>query len=178
MLIVGDDLIAAISNGVFHLEPLERVVTGTQKFLTSPATIVAAYIIQKLGKMTDPSDRGSWPLYISHLPEGRNVQSNCGAVYDTAGTVDLRSMTGQFYQHPGVQFRIRSSSYEIGYVKIEDIANALDAVSFDTVTIGSSQFRVQNISRTSPIAALGIEPGTVRRFHFTINFLLTVRKLN
>lgn len=157
----------------------DRGTVGTQKLQASPASIMRAYLIENdIGDITDPSDKGDWPLYISHLPDSRSVKTNAGAIYDTTGTSDLRSMTGQGYMHPGIQIRIRSRDYETGYTKIEDIANALDKVSFSTITIGSLEYRIQNVSRSSPIVSLGVESGTTRRFHFTVNFLLTIREIS
>ena len=156
----------------------DRETVGTSKLQASPASIMAAYIIEnEIGSMTDPSDASDWPLYISHMPDGSNVKTNCGAIYDTTGVNDLRSMTGESYPHPGIQLRIRSNNYETGYTKIEDIANALDEVLQGSVDIGDLEYEIQNVSRTSPIVSLGIEPGTRRRFSFTINFLCTLREL-
>ena len=176
-VVIGDNLIAAITGGVFILTPLARTVSGTQKLQASPASIMAYYIIEELLKMTDPSDKDDWPLYISHLPDGSNVKTDAGAIYDTTGINDMRSMDGGVPQHPGIQIRIRSRSYETGYAKIEDIANALDEVVNASIEIGVLEYEIQNVSRTSPIVSLGVEPGTRRRFSFTINFLLTVREL-
>lgn len=175
-VIVGDNLIAAITNGVFHTAQLARIYAGTQKFQTSPASIMVAYVIEKLGKMTDPSDKDDWPLYTSHLPDGSNVKINCGVIHDTAGVNDPRSMTGEWPQHPGVQLRIRSRDHETGYKKIEDVASALDEVVRDTIEVNSTTYEIQNVSRTSPIVALGVEP-EMRRFSFTVNFLLTLKVL-
>ena len=176
--IIGGNLIAAITGGVFILTPLARAVSGTLKLQASPASIMAAYIIEKLDvSMTDPSDKDSWPLYISHLPDGTNVKTDAGAIYDTTGVNDMRSMDGGVPQHPGIQIRIRSRSYETGYTKIEDIGSTLDEVVNASIEIGSLEYEIQNVSRTSPIVSLGVETGTRRRFSFTINFLLTIREL-
>ena len=176
-VIVGGNVIANMTGGVFFTTPLARTVSGTQKLQASPASIIAYYIIEELSKMTDPSDKDDWPLYISHLPDGSNVKTDAGAIYDTTGINDMRSMDGGVPQHPGIQIRIRSRSYETGYAKIEDIANALDEVVNASIEIGVLEYEIQNVSRTSPIVSLGVEPGTRRRFSFTINFLLTVREL-
>lgn len=176
-VIVGDNLIAAITGGALYLTPLARTTPGTAELEMAPAAIMAAYVINELDKMTDPDDRDDWPMYISHMPDGKNVKTNCGAVYDTPGVNDPRPMIGVVNPHQGIQIRIRSNDYEIGYAKIEDIAIALDIVVNDSITIGLEEYEVQNVSRASPIVSLGIEPGTKRRFHFTVNYLLTVRKL-
>jgi len=142
--------------------------------IRSPAYIMAVYIINYLEKMSWPSSSLDWPLFVSHLPESRD---DCGAVYDTAGKMDLRSMNGTTYIHPGIQLRIQSKDYETAYEKIEDIAGALDQVNNVVVQVGDLQYEIQNVSRTSPIVALGVEPGTMRRFSFTVNFLLSIREL-
>ena len=150
---------------------------STQKLELSSMAIIATYIIG-LGKMTDPDDQTTWPLYQSHIPDGDDVETECGGVYDTVGINDPRSMNGTVSGHPGVQLRIRARDYETGRTKIEDIAVALDAVVRDTVAIGPSTYRLQNVSRTTPIVSLGVEPGTKRRNIFTVNYLLTVKKLS
>lgn len=160
------------------VDTINKDTTGTSKLQKSPASIIAAYIIEELNvDMTDPSDKADWPLYISHMPDGSNVKTDCGAIYDTTGTQEERSMTGEWSEHPGIQIRIRSRDYEEGYVKIEDIASALDAIAWVDFEIDDLEYRIFNVSRTSPIASLGVEPGTRRRFGFTINFLLTIREL-
>lgn len=154
----------------------DRTTVGTNKLQLSPAAIMTAYVIEELAKMTDPSDRDEWPLYATHLPDGKNVKTNCGVFRDTVGVSDQRSMTGEWPEHPGVQLRIRARDNATGYAKIEDVANALDEVAFGTITIGALQYRIQNVRRTSPVASLGVEPGK-RRVNFTVNFLLTIREL-
>ena len=157
--------------------PKASIIARSSELERSPASIMAAYIITTLVKMADPSDGDSWPLYISHLPDGKNVKTDAGAIYDTAGTTDIRSMNGNVYQHPGIQIRIRASDYEVGYARIEEIVYKLDDVFNDVITINSVDYEIQNASRTSPIVSLGVEPGTVRRFHFTVNYLLTLSLL-
>jgi len=148
---------------------------GTQKLQTSPASIIAYYIISEMEKMTDPSDKDDWPLYISHLPDGTAIKTDAGAIYDTTGIQDIRSMNGKVPEHPGIQIRIRSSNYETGYAKIEDIARDLDDVFNASIEIDSAEYEIQNISRTSPIVSMGVESGTKRRFHFSVNYILTLR---
>ena len=173
--IVGDNLIAAITGGVYYLTPLSRVTEGTPKLAVSPASILAYYIINTLAKMTDPSDGSTWPLWISHM---QDKPSNAGAIYDTSGILEQRQMSGLVPTHQGIQIRIRAISYETGYAKIEDIASALDEVFDVSVEIDPEEYVIQNISKSSPIVPLGIEVGTKRRFLFTVNYLLTMRKIS
>ncbi len=140
----------------------------------SVISILAAYIINNLSLMTDPSDDTDWPLHISHLPD---IKINCGAIYDTAGILDAKLESGEVVEHPGIQLSIRSDDYETGFAKIEEITLALDDVNWDTIVIGGTTYLLQNISRTSPIVPLGSERGFQRRFVFTVNFLVTLRKI-
>ena len=79
----------------------------------SVISILAAYIINNLSLMTDPSDGSDWPLYKSSMPDSDNVKTNCGAIYDTAGVLDGKLSTGKVVQHPGIQISIRSNNHEI-----------------------------------------------------------------
>lgn len=178
-VIKGGNLIAAITGGVFFTEPLARTAVGSDLLVSSPASIVAEYIVDTLGKMTWPLDKGNWPLYITHMPDGKSVKSNCGAIYDTTGVLDARQMDGRWPTHPGLQLRIRARDYETGFVKIEDIASALDEVINVSVTVGEGIYEIQNLSRATAVTPLGLEAGsTKRRFLFTVNFLATIKKLN
>lgn len=177
-VVVGDNLMAAITGGVFITTPLARTVAGSSLLETSPSSILAAYIVDTLDKMSWPEEKDNWPLFVSSMPDGDKVESNCGAIYDTAGVTDGRSMSGVIPQHPGIQLRIRSSVYETGYAKAEDIALELDEVANVSLVIDAGEYKIQNVSRTTPIIFLGPEPGTKRRFLFTVNFLLTVKKLD
>ena len=173
--IAASNLMAVINAGGFYFTPLSRVTEGTPKLAVSPASILAYYIINTLAKMTDPSDGSAFPLWISHM---QDKPSNAGAIYDTSGILEQRQMSGLVPIHQGIQIRIRTVRYETGYAKIEDIASALDEVFDETVEISPEEYVIQNISKTTPIIPLGIEVGTKRRFLFTINFLLTLRKIS
>ncbi len=173
--IAAGNLMAMINAGGFYFTPLSRVTEGTPKLAVSPASILAYYIINTLAKMTDPSDGSAWPLWISHM---QDKPSNAGAIYDTTGIIEQRQMSGLVPTHQGIQIRIRAISYETGYAKIEDIASALDEVFDISVEIDPEEYVIQNIGRSSPIVSLGIEEGTKRRFSFTVNFLLTIRKIS
>ena len=178
IIVGGNNLIAAITGGVFGLESPSRSMVGSDLLLASPASILAAYIIDEMDKMSWPIEKDNWPLYISHMPDGDNVETNCGAIYDTSGVLDSRQMDGRIPLHPGIQIRIRSKDYETGFAKIEDLASELDTIAFNLVTIATGIYEIQNVSRTTNVVSLGIERGTKRRFLFTINYLLTMKKLN
>ena len=173
--IAANNLMAMINAGGFYFTPLSRVTEGTPTLAVSPASILAYYIINELAELTEPSDGSTWPLWISHM---QDKPSNAGAIYDTPGVIEQREMSGSVPTHQGIQIRIRAVNYETGYAKIESIASALDEVFDESVEIGSEEYVFQNIGRSSPIVPLGIEEGTKRRFLFTINYLLTIRKIS
>jgi len=142
----------------------------------SPAAILATYIIEGLERMSWPSDNEDWPLYISHMPDGKNVKTICGAIYDTTGISHGRYMSGTSIERPGVQLHLRSRNYETLYIKMENIAYYLDYVRNASIVIDDTTYTLQNISRTSPIINLGWEAEPTRRVHLVLNFLLTLRK--
>ena len=168
----ANDYIAAMTGGVFS-----RFITfeGSNILQKTPASILAYYIINDLEKMSDPSDGDSWPLFTARLPDGPQVETNCGAVYDTSGIQGSKCMYGTVEVKPGVQLRLRGDDYDECYTKIESIALVLDDVFSVTVTIGSSIYLIQNINRTTPIVYIGTDAGTKRRFNFTVNYALTLK---
>ncbi len=143
--------------------------------LTSLCSIIQVYLTEGSGSfMSVPSDDTDWPLYISHLPD---IKINCGAIYDTAGKLDGKSLEGDgVVEHPGFELRIRSSDYEIGYGKIEEIVFALDGIFNEDVALDGNTYRVQNASRVSTITPIS-EAGTGRKFVFTVNFLVSLKKI-
>ncbi len=177
-VITGGDKIAAVTGGVFSLETVTAAGVKTDVLLVTPAEVMAAYIIDGLGSMARPSEGGSWPLYISHMPDGDNVASDAGSIYNTPGVKDGRRMEGPISQHYGIQLRIRSLEQSDGWAKAEDIASNLDAVHNVTVTNGAEEYQLRNISRQGPVVPLGIEQeSTRRRFLFTVNFLVTMERI-
>lgn len=173
--IIGSKNLVAIGTGGVLISKM--VGTGSNQLLASPAYVLAQYIISVLTTMTTPTDNSDWPLYVNHMPDGGGVKDDCGVVYDTTGVKDGRLMTGLVPQHFGIQLRIRSLGNQAGYVKIEDLAADMDEVLNGEISLGSGDYLIQNVSRTSPVISLGIEGGTKRRFLFTINFLVTMKKV-
>ena len=146
--------------------------------LTSPAFTLASYIIENaIGVMTDPADEDDWPLYVSSMPDEPDIETNLGVLYNTTGIKDGRLMSGVVIKHYGIQLRIRSNIYTIGFAKAETIMVALDSVFPDTIVIDAVTYRIYNVKRMSSVIALGIEKGTKGRFLFTVNFLVTLKRI-
>ncbi len=139
----------------------------------SPATIVAEFIITDLTSMTNPLDNASWPLYVSHMPDGDDIETDSGMVKDAEGESEGKLMSGDSILHPGVQLQIRSIEYNAGFGKIETIALALDEVAGNTINISGSTYQLDNVHRMTPIKY----EGKRRVFLFTVNFLLTLKKI-
>lgn len=140
--------------------------------LTSPASILAAYIIAQ-GLVTNPSANSNWPLYVSYVPDS---PTNAGAIFNTSGLKDGRYMIGTVIQHFGIRIEIRSRNYNTGWAKLEAIATDLDTVQNEIVVIDSKTYLIQNVSRVEPMIPEGTEAGTKKRQLFTHNFRITVQK--
>ncbi len=174
-ILVSDEKIPAVTGGVFLFE---RQLSSIGPLLTTPAHILAEYIIeQAIGSMTDPDDGLTWPLYISRMSDGITVKTEVGALYDTSGLKDGRLMEGQVIQHYGLQLKIRSSSHSTGWNKADVIANALDEVLNAVITVSGEDYIIQQVSRTGPVISLGAEPGTKERRLFVVNFLVTLKRV-
>lgn len=150
---------------------------GTAAILTSyasPAKIVGGYIVNSLEFMTDPSEGDEWPLFLNHLPDAQDSFSNSGAIYDTAGTLDGRLMTGAVCRHPGLQIKMRSRTYDAGYSRLLNIANWLAILQNATIEVSGTSYIVWAVRRMTDVVSLGMESGTSRRFLFTANFIATI----
>jgi hypothetical protein len=174
--IVGFLITAANAMPVHLIIDLVRVLAQTQTLGESPASVLAQWIINQ-AYMTLPSSGTTWPLYISYLPDGDDVEDDCGAIYDTTPIKDGRLMSGPIVQHYGVQLTIRSTGYDDGWDKINAISAAMDAINLVTVTRNSVDYLLETVTRTG-VNSLGVEPDTTkRRYLFTANFVLTMREI-
>lgn len=140
----------------------------------SPADVIRRLLIQ-LGVGVAPGS-SPWPVFITNEPD---EPDNCITVYDTTGRGQGRvQITGEKDGHYGFQVRIRSSTSEVGYVKANAIAEALDRqVNRDVVTIGSSQYCIHAVSGRGDILPLGNESPVSERSLFTLNALTYLLEL-
>ena len=135
----------------------------------SPSDIIYALLLQA-ALATAPSTGNPWPCYVSAMPDGDQVQNNVVTVYDILGLKEGRDMaSGTVYERYGVQIKIRSLLYEDGWAQIQAVANYVDAMRQVLVNASSTQaFKIPSITRGIPIS-MGPEPGTKRRFLFSLN---------
>lgn len=140
----------------------------------SPADIVRKLLID-LGLGTTPSAAGAWPVHTAHEPnEPDSAITVIGASPRDNGRVMI---DGERQEKPGFQVRVRDANYSNGATKARAIAIALDeSVNLTSVTIGSSVYLVQSISRTSGILPFGEEKPESRRSIFTINAVASLRQ--
>jgi hypothetical protein len=141
--------------------------------MSTPAEVIRQLLLDlSLG-----FESGDWSVYVSFLPD-RPDSAIC--VYDTMGRQDGRIMaTGEQIEHPGVQVRVRGQNYIETHAKATAIARALDLQMRTEVVISTEEaYRLDNVSRTSPIIPLGVEEeGDRRRHNFTINAVLTLQEI-
>lgn len=144
--------------------------------VTTPAAILAAYLINYIAIFTDPDDDAAWPLYINGLPDGLGTANEAAAVFDTIGLYNGKTMHGTLNQHFGIQIRIRAMSDNDVYVKADAIEAALANVhSINVIGESSETFRINNISQATPIIRLG--PDEQRRMLCTLNYLLSTTEV-
>lgn len=121
------------------------------------------------------SPSADWPVFVAALPDGAGAKDNAVAVYDTSGVMDGRYMRmGTNIEHPGIQVRVRSTSYTDGWSKIVAIAAALEALLRTVVVVDSESTTIQNVTRKGTPISLGPEPQNRRRVSFTINAIVTL----
>lgn len=146
----------------------------------SPADVVRQLLID-LSAGSEPNG-DPWPIFASFEPDKPEVPDNIVTVYDTLGTISGRTHTdGETQEHHGIQVRVRSDSPVAGYAKAREIADKLDKQvlrTLVTIIIGGFGFawRVQSVTRTSDVIALGKEIPTSHRNVFVVNAIVSLRE--
>ena len=143
----------------------------------SPAKIIKEYLIDE-GIVVDPEGSvDGWKIYLSNLPDGENTDYDAVACMDTSPVKDGRIMkTGETIFHHGIQLLVRTSEYNDGYAKASEILEALQVVDDVEITVGTDDFKINNVSPATGIVALGQEKGTKWREMFSLNFLVTLKE--
>jgi len=137
------------------------------------ADIVRKYLLDQNLGVADTS--ATWAIFSGLLPD---LPDEAIACYDVGGRFDGRSMrTGEKFEHPGVQVTIRGFDYTTTLNKSNAICQSFDFQYGTVVEVSSGHiYTLQNISRTSPLISLGIGEDDRRRYHFTINAVLTLKE--
>lgn len=140
----------------------------------SPEDIVRHSLINNaLGTL--PSSSGSWPIGVATEP---NSPGSVITVYGTDGVDQGRDMVEAIRTEKyGVQVRIRADTYTTCFGKARDIAEVMDSTIYrESVTIGSSTYLIQAITRTGPPLYLGRDSPNTKRCVFVINATVSVTK--
>ena len=131
----------------------------------------------------EPVNGAVWPIYFSSLPDGEasspKVADEAICVYDTDGLKDGRIMaSGEVVVHEGFQVKVRAKSggYQAAQKKLKQIAQFLDTVLRVAITLDTTDYIIQNITRLSPASWAGKEPTSKRRDFFTITCTITIRE--
>ncbi len=138
----------------------------------TPAEIIQ-YLLIQLSQGVLPSAGGDWPI---HQSSGPDTPDNSIVVTQTASRQHGRThVDGRTQEHYGIQIAVRGATTKLGSDKLWAISVVLDeSVLRTNVDIGSSQYTVYAVTRTSIIDA-GEEQNTNRRL-FTINVLVALRQ--
>jgi len=153
-------------------------VAGEDGLSDSPASILAQYLIETAVEFSEPQSGLAWPLFISSMPDSEKLKGDIGSIRDTAGVLDGRIMnSGKTVEHFGIQISLRSLDYQTGWKKGTDIIEFFEQIWNESVIVGSSTYTIFNITKTTPLTHIGVEPGTKRRDVFTINFITTIKEI-
>ena len=142
--------------------------------MTHSAADILRKLLTTLGHGTMPSAAGSWPISVAQEPDDPDDDMT---LYDEIGRKDGRAMvSGEVYEHRGVQLQLRSAKFTDGHTKIDAVVTALDQdVETAGVTVDSSTYVVYAVSRPGTINYLGHEPES-RRHIWTVNLLASIRQ--
>jgi hypothetical protein len=136
----------------------------------TPATILRSLFLTVPDLVNVPNDNTTvWPCYVSAMPDGDDIPHEAAAVYAVMGIKEARLMDdGKVIERYAVQVKTRARDYTVGWAKLGAVIAFIDKLKGATTTLGSYLYSVPSISRGVPLA-LGPEPGTKRRFLFTVN---------
>lgn len=142
----------------------------------SPADILCQLLIDT-GDLSDPEQTiDGWPGFVEGEPD---TPDNCVTFYNTAdkGGGDGRSMvTGEGFQHNGIQVRVRGKTSVAAYDKATSVKATLEQTAMRWVSLGNSAFVVCAISGASSPLALGRGDRSARgRQVYTMDMFLTYR---
>ena len=147
----------------------------------SPADIVRQLLIDlALGA----NGGVSWPVYASNEPSSNNsnVPDALIVVTDTASRKDGRSqVSGQLFQHYGVQILVRHPTHKVGFLKASAIERTLsENVNRQSVSLAAAvgettdTYLVYSLS-VNPLLVLGKGPDNNLSF-FSINAFVSLRQ--
>ena len=141
----------------------------------SPSLVIQKYLIAQ-DIFTLPSEGDTWPVFVSSMPDGNDVENNAALVKDEAPRNE-RVMAGDVVQHFGISIQVRALDYETGYLKLKDVLTDLSDVHKATVIVGANLYYFWTASKFSGVSNLGTEQGTKRRYWFELKCNITLEEL-
>lgn len=140
--------------------------------MSSPADVIRSLLISE-GLGAVPGGGGAWPIFVAEEPSSPD---NAITLIDKDGKNDGRDyLTGQQWDHPGVEVRVRGVDHPTAYAKAAALSLAIDqSIYQESLTVGGSGWRVQQVSR-SPIVGRGRE-STSARVGFAFELTVTLTK--
>ena len=145
--------------------------------LTHAPEYILSRLLTSLGLAQDPEvGITAWPVYYSQEPD---LPDRTITIYGTDGIDDGRTMVdGERQGRHGIQLRVRSEDYDVGFGKVMELAIALDETVYgNTVAVGAVTYRVHSFGRTSGPISLGKDSPETKRELFTLNGTLLVREV-
>jgi len=142
----------------------------------TPAELLRASLVSAgLGVMRTRNPNNDWPVYVSHLPD---APANAICVYDTAGVKDGRVMgTGETFQHPGFQIRVRATDYATAHTKIRAVVTHLDTIRQQTLAVDEDSYKLVAVTQMGNPIPLGREDDGAQRESFTLNGILAFTRI-
>lgn len=118
----------------------------------------------------------SWPSTIAQVPTSPD---NFVTLTDTFGILDGRNLSnGQAYNHPGIQVRVRSQSFDSAYMKGLEIQTSLSQnIGGQLISLDVSRIaKIEGMKLTMPLSYMGEE--TQNRRHVVVfNMVVTIRSV-
>ncbi len=142
-----------------------------------PSAIIAQYVISTLSLFTAVSAATTWPLYQAFLPDSDAAEDDLAAIFDVVPYTQGKVMNGDLHQRYGIQFLIRSTSYNNGFTKAKILLETLQDTSQINIVIGGITFVIENISSVSGVTSVGTERSSKQRFIFSVDLLVTIKEL-
>lgn len=136
--------------------------------MTKPGSFLIRALLAARERITLPDENGDWPAYCGILPEPSvTVKMRALGIFDSEGIKQHRLQSGENIERQAVQILLRADDYPVGWAKIVQLRNELDALKI-VVDAGTYVFYVPNISRSSVIP-LGQIDASKRRWDFSLN---------
>jgi len=142
-----------------------------------PSAVISQYLISTLGLFTAISEASTWPLYQAFLPDSGAIEDDAAAIFDIAPYIQGKDMGGSLNQRYGIQFLIRSRSYNDGFTKASILLSSLQNKSQVYEIVGGTTFIIENISSASGVVSVGTERSSKQRFIFSLDLLVTIKEL-